>query len=681
MTVPSSARNCVAAIAVIGALYVAAAGSVGWSHSPSGGRTPVGSVATAVSSPTPLRPSQKAVPARLGFYNGVLGRVRDVSGGGLGAASVCIACSENGCEPRSARLRCTNTDENGNYAFDAVEPGHYRLWATRQGYAPGLPLAQDGCEREEIAHGFGRDHWEFVLRPGGALVEGVVRDAAGGIVAGAMLTAESVGGSSTARRIMTESDADGMFTLSVSDAVLVVRAAADGYAPLVQGVEAPAQLELVLSPASTLEGQVISETDRRGVGEVTVVAHRLPPHSRGLTDHAAKTHATGGFELPGLAPGDYELLVRSPGWLSEAPARVRVGVGDTFSTVILRAVRAVRVSGRVATAQGDTPCADGLVSLVASQPRALGSTAFIAPDGTVQFESVAPGTYHVSVDCSGYVVPSYAPLTVAEREVRGLTWLIDGGLQIRGRIVDSAGFGISTMVTATPHSGDNPSSPPPVQANAFGAFVITGLTPGQYKLAPAQEAEPFAIIDVIAGREPPPILLAAQPSASLDVTVRSPHALPVQDVVVSATAEDGRLFLAQSRGQGRFVFERLPSGNFVVSVDDGRSILAQRQIALDARRPLDVMLTTPSLDEVLSGRIVDDNGHPVSDAWVQVRGTDAQLPVTSSVPATLVSSDGSFTVTGLTKTTYDLMVSSPGGDVAHRKVATGTYVVVTVPSA
>jgi hypothetical protein len=134
--------------------------------------------------------------------------------------------------------------------------------------------------------------------------------------------------------------------------------------------------------------------------------------------------------------------------------------------------------------------------------------------------------------------------------------------------------------------------------------------------------------------------------------------------------------LGELRGDA-FVFDPVPLGSYAVLCDSVRSSSTEH---VELTRDGEVAEITLALGEpqTLQGRVIDDTGQAVPDAWVRASRVHKFSFAQSTEPA-LTDGDGGFVLGGLVPGLYTVVVSGGEGEGRRDGVESGnTNVVVTL---
>jgi hypothetical protein len=470
------------------------------------------------------------------------------------------------------------------------------------------------------------------LTPGGALLSGAVLDATGGAIAGASVTA-SAAGVPLARGV---SDGEGRFEFSLPAGSAELLASAAGYAS--DGIATPvpaAGVQLVLAPASSISGQVVSEDADQPVAGVTVQAEDA--RAGGSTPNTALTDADGRFTLPALAAGEYMLSAAAARWRSE-PVRVPLGVSQTVEDVVLEVAAATTLSGQLSL--NGSACSEGWVELTG--PTELSRA--VSAGGLVQFAGVLPGAYQLEVRCPPGL-PLREELQVGNDAIVR-HWELAPGLALRGVVQTPEGDGLTgVQVRVSPTQSDSTAPSAACTSDDTGEFECRGLQPGPHACwleSSAPTGNAVVHVDLVAG-ESPHVTLLSNGSAALRVRIAGG---PGEFSPLDIAAQTAGQFSVAGRPDGEGVFfEHLPLGDYELSLEP-LGVVRQHVRLTRPGELVEVELAQPAR-AALRGRVSDERGLPVVDAWVEARPQSLSGAALLGSPRTLTDEQGRFTVNHL----------------------------------
>jgi protocatechuate 3,4-dioxygenase beta subunit len=476
------------------------------------------------------------------------GTVSDASGGPIAGARI-DAARLSGRGDTGDAVATALTGPDGKYRMTVAE-GRLMVAASSPDYASQAHPVEVGAAGAVA---------DFALVPGGA-IEGIVRDAASHEpVAGASVAARRSGGGIAlaepgSRRATAGPDGrfrlgglrPGSWSLSATDHARFTRQ------PTMVGLgvaEQAAGVELLVGPGAVVRGRVVDDTGAAAPGAVVRSGGRDPG-----TAHAG---ADGGFILEGLPPGNYQLVAGSDRYVAAGVTRIALADHD-LDGVIVRVARSLTVTGHVEPRQ----VCDVQQEAVESMDLALRAPAVTTgPDGAFALGPIAEGAIRIAARC-----PSGDQGTAQARAAAGAPDIVvplTAGGSVAGRVIDPSGAPIAgTGVVATEVShGERTTirngvvtSGIQTVSDAAGAYHITGLSAGSYRLSALDRGRPLAL------RTAPPTveLAAAEHKTGVDITaeradgviagtVTDPDGKPLADAWVSVQLD---LFNSLGGGPG-----------------------------------------------------------------------------------------------------------------------------------
>lgn len=634
------------------------------------------------------------------------GRVVDPSGDAIAGATVCVLCG--GCDiSASWPAICATAGASGQFAVDSLPVGRVNVSATHPGYATGFAnqgrpiVVKADNETPQV---------EITLHRATPNLRGRVLDVTGGPVAGARVQVATVT-DRVVPAVQLETDDDGVFSASVPDVRLTLRADAPGYAPALAFRARPAAgVELRLTPSSTVRGTVVDSQSHRPVAGVLVrplgtQAGRLHPGVRSGSD--------GAFEVDGLEQGRYFFGARGSRYSGQTITPVAVGLGELTSGVVVPVTAGVTVSGQVRSAKSAAACDGGTLQLgspdaytravMGSEPveaavpsvRVRGMTAHVDSNGEVLLEGVLPGQYAVTLHCRGATYEAGPRHILVEDQDLDLKWQVGAGLSLEVNVRDALGEPVPDAGLQLEMGDANEAVLRPLQVDDNGRAVVEGsLRPGRYALHVDGEYGLAPVVLELASGTPRTVVDISLPgSAGIRVQVLSGAGDAVDDVLVRARSleETAGAVHATGRavGRGQFLVGPLPPGEYEVEVLDGINAPhspPQRSVVLAEGEHAAMEVRLGCTDE-LRGVVVDEQGTPVPDVWVDATDSAASPSrddldgITLERPRVLAGTRGEFVIPGVCDgADYDLSGTSTDGAAGSRRaVQAGDFVELRVP--
>lgn len=599
---------------------------------------------------------------------------------------------------------CAPTGQDGRYQLTSLSAARFTLFASAPGHRPtGYTSPDPGRARFlDLRGGEARAGVDFTLPRGGVEVRGQVKDVGGGVIAGALVTIHGFLGPAEGA-VVARSDTQGFFSAWIEEGHYVAHATADGYADgWKDGVAPGAAIDVLLTPGSVLVGRVVEA----GTGAPAAGATIDPGFDQGwgsLRGNTVSSDEEGRFRVAGLAPGRYKPTARAPGGFGQARESVLLGVGQTSSEVVIEVHAALRVVGRVQVAPGGEPCGTGFVGLM--NPAGSGMLhAAIEPDGSARFEGVLPGSYQVMVSCPDQAAePTYPPVEIRGADVEGLVWTVRAGLSIRGQVVDREGKPVRASVHAAPIGGEMGVPGAFVQNEDNGRFVLRGLLPGKHRImANAKDhVQPEPVEIELLDERAPEVTIVVDSGGTIEGTVADEDHRPIAgaELMVMGQKPAGWGPPVKSLGDGSFALKGLAPGDYRVwAMQGGSSLRAPGQIG-DGSPGVPVIVKEGATARVqliverrggeIYGRVVDESGGPVTDAFIdadrelEAAGAPSRPPRPpwgrgSSTPV-LTDPEGQFVLGDLSRGAYTVHAYRKGGGSAFcEHVKVGDIVTLTI---
>ncbi|PRP99672.1 carboxypeptidase-like regulatory domain-containing protein [Enhygromyxa salina] len=618
----------------------------------------------------------------------IIGTVTTLDGKPLGPnaqAQVCLRPDR----VRSGELdspTCVGTDDGGHYRLEAVIPGALELYAGAAEHQPrNTKLTLVGGSEQTV---------DFMLLPGGVLIRGVVHDLAGGHVEGALVTiaGDGVQGDPSDRAI-SFSDDQGRFSAWVRRGRIHVGARAQGYATRKLYSSAPGpSVDVYLVPEAVLVGRVVDAQTHAPLPNVEVypgIGGGGEFMSYTITSQGwARSDADGYFRIAGLTPGAFRPYVANASWRGRAAQTVKLGLGETSAVIELPVTAAASVRAQVVQREsGEPACIGGSASISPGSFEIYSET--VDANGWVEFGGLRPGDYTVNLSCQGRFMSKLASFTLEPEggDLDELRWVVPDGVEIRGVIVDGRGQALPGLVvlaelipTDDDERGATARRSRSEPSDETGAFTLLGLESGSYELTLGGSSGPSlpAPVEVVLGEQDIDGLRIEAPTPTeLAGRVIDDAGAAVPDITVTVYSSNASVD-TRSDDDGRFVFPNLGAGHLRVVANDGRwqLDLAETEVDLEASVRAEIELVVPRGDGVIRGRVVDEGGTPLDDAFISI---ERQLEVLDHAPErgklsysaakgrpVLSEADGSFELTGLPKGLFTVWAKQKQGGEAVR---------------
>ncbi|PRQ03191.1 carboxypeptidase regulatory-like domain-containing protein [Enhygromyxa salina] len=626
----------------------------------------------------------------------VSGTILDDQGRGIAGATVCAWADQSALRGAGdGRPRCVKSEHDGHYRLEDLWPVPTSIGAGAPEFRPGRWSERvDGRVRYELRLHPGQEvrDTNITLERGGVAIRGVVKDISGGVIDGALVGVGERWGFNSSSFVAALSDDEGRFELWTDPGVASLNAQAQGYASARTDSAAPTeQAEIFMTPESTITGTVVHAETGAPVPHATVVAKgaRFASGGRG----AAITDGEGQFQITGLEPGVYDVIATTDELYGETVEQIHLGLAQAAEGTIVMAHPAASLTGKVVIAETGAPCTDGSVRLDAKDLR---QSSPIDEQGGVVVRALLPGEYEVEIRCDGYMTePRYEPIIITDQNLIEVEWRVHTGLAIRGVVVDSNGDALANIhVRAAPKlkPGADPrgqqTSSWGRQTEADGSFELQGLLPGSYELTAASADYPGLdeplLVELSEAADLEGVRLELPATGRLVGIVRDEAGAGVAGISVSVRGIDSHSSeTTQTGDDGRFVFERLRPGGARVRAHGGwfedmrapgssDDDVQGEVVDIAEGHEAEVELVVETRNGTISGRVVDGDGGPVTDAFIDAtRISDSAAAGASSARGSLrwgwgrkpmlSDHDGAFELRDLSEGSYMLRAYRKGG--------------------
>ncbi len=455
-------------------------------------------------------------------------------------------------------------------------------------------------------------------------------------------------------------------------------------------------IDIRLASGTSISGR-IELADGTPVAGARVVAQISGNFGWGARGNSTVSATDGSYTLSGLpAPGAVTLQASKPGFgaLPREPVQITVDGPATEAIVVMQAWPVV--TGHV-TVSGDKLPTDTVVKIVAAPDR--GNVRFfspgmpgqnaeahpVLPDGSFQASvPMVKGSFTVRAEAPGQPVGTSKRITLAEGKTAYETDVeLGSGYELRGRVTDDrTGAGIAGarvrvsasggrgngmqqevmmldgMVTSFGGRGGGSSAVVAI-TDAEGNFMVGGLPKGDQSIKAQAEGYVAGATDA---RTPGTgtVTVALEPELSISGRVFYSDGKPVVGVNVTARASEngasnspigrgrgGGAGNSMTDGEGRFEFQKLKRGQYLLSVQNGWGGTANIRPLTSPPTPagsVDVRLVVqPGLK--ITGTVSTSGGDPVGNAWINANPQDRKSGGTNVNART--KPDGTFELLGL----------------------------------
>lgn len=612
----------------------------------------------------------------------VQGRVVDSARAPVAAAEVMLAQGGYGGwnllqdDVRRSGIRSVQTDEEGVFRFEDLTPGEtHSIVARKDGMGPAVV-------NEVRASSTDSDLLELVLHPGSSIF-GEVVGPRGRPLEGVdirLIHEETKGGSSRRTSLGSVKTGDGGgfrfddlppgHFLVEAPLPQAARPATGEPLDLVAGEEV-GPVRLVREAEAKLEGRVLTAQGRPAVDARVAgrVSHEDPPGSSHSRSFGTQTDGAGRFALEGFPTGRIRISAEHPEH-GRAERTLELAAGLHEVELLLRDT--ARIEGRVVDAETEAPVSGAHVWLHPDRPdpdphRVVESVTTDA-EGRFLLRPAKPGTYRLTTRASGYLETSLPDsLEVFDRSVDQVLVRLDSGATITGRVtgLEPAELGRVTVL-ARPAQGGRMLE---TDVTSEGHYRLRGIDPDVWNVL-ARLEDPMRQVQesttVEEGQREAIVNLDFEGGYSLTGRILYNGEPSVGMQVVLSPLEGERQYLDQlTDHRGGFRFGSLEAGRYRLNVILGQGLREVRTVDLVTDEEIELSLEGGSV----VGRVIDENGQPVTGGQVALHAVEAaQGFVPSSGISVRTDPDGRFEIDAVGEGTYRLIARAASVGTATQTV-------------
>ncbi|WP_255637569.1 carboxypeptidase regulatory-like domain-containing protein [Hyalangium versicolor] len=552
---------------------------------------------------------------------------------------------------------------DGSFELERLPEGDFTLWA----------FGERGAQLR-LGVKAGAQDVELVLEEGITL-EGVVLNEGKQPLAGAQVTLLN---ERHTRFFDTRSGPDGRFRVGpLPKGDYAAIAASEGWLPTFESHDFLDGLKwkLVLVRPKNLVGRVLLDGAPVPGADVTVKAWEC----QSFTERKLKTDAEGRFTLEQLEPCAYDFTAERDG--RYALAQHVLAPRQPAPEVVLNLGEALTVEGTVWD-EARHPVPGAVVKAKPHRDYLRSWTSTTDARGHYRIGPVKPGSYNFEVSRAGYLDLD-EPRKLG-RDMGAMDLTLQRAVVLAGRVVDDEGQPLEDIKLSVDTSEIDRREVGSYEdfhttSDAEGWFTLDVPEAGSWKLE--TEGGDFVSQEQTLQAPDEDVRVILHRGASVVGTVTDGRGIPRERVSVSLWKEgsekDGEEISVgnvSTDSEGRFAFRGLMPGRLMVDATqehDGVEQKAVKVIELQGTEQLDVALRFEE-GHVLSGVVVDGQGQPVADAFVQAEqqypdaapGNWSRIIMVSCGTdrdrGARTGADGRFTLKHLVADAYEVYASKEG---------------------
>lgn len=586
-------------------------------------------------------PKSEVVPGSLS------GQVLGKEGQGLALASVSLVPLDEKTTTLHAYDAVTRSNEEGGWKLEGIAGGRYSLGATAPGF---LPYHQE----VEVVSGQELDSLILQLSPGGVVLSGVVSDALGGSLAGAVVHVLPLGASGrqeSPQSVGTQAGAEGKYEINLASGNYLVWAFQEGYVSISHRVQVGADSQtrdFSLPPASVVEGDVRRRSDGSNVAHARVryATNRATQFSywdntKGGGEVVAD--AKGHFRITGLHSGSLQISANGADTATIEPTLVGLGIGEERSDLVVYVDDAHTVRGRVV----DKETRVGVAGIRVST-RGIEASELTDEQGGFELHALPSGSYRLNAEGGDYLARIFGESLVVDSDIEDVIIEVSRGVYVKGRVEPATQAKVRIELGATEAMG--PNLLVSTETEKDGSFTLGPMSPASFSLVAESATGLLGRADVTL---PPEglsgVVIALEATGSVRGVVVDGKGKAQDGLRVSMQRKqgdrqvsvivNGQNMLAkssQTNPDGKFLIRGLEEGEYELVVLDpqgqrmnwskgeGTAAVAPLEIAIGKEQAkTGLRLEVETRDSSIYGVVLGPDGSPAADIWVRVSAMSA----------------------------------------------------------
>ncbi|HEY7698148.1 MAG TPA: carboxypeptidase-like regulatory domain-containing protein, partial [Vicinamibacteria bacterium] len=519
--------------------------------------------------------SEEPVELYLFPGSGIYGRLLDDKGIPVEGAIVFVESHER-ISRMFGPLPIEQSDVDGRFAILGLDPGRYRLFASKEGSAPAVHDLELTKERDTEV--------ELVLTVGVTL-RGRLVDVDDEPVEGRVFLSALDGGEVGVflrSSFTAETDAEGVFSLvsvPAGDHTLVAEARGYGATNVDASVSGRNKQEdlgdVVLETGLAISGRVVSASGSPIAGANLYAFPSFRPGMAAVRDRTfeADTDEEGRFILAGLSEGSYNVHVEAAGFAHSNPAVA--ATGQTNVTITLKPAGSIR--GTAVDPEG-RPVASLHAEARSPDERGFSLVGGAGEGGVFVVETVPEGEYAVQITAPDFLpgVVSSVRVTAGSVTELGTVRLRRGG-RIEGTVVnasDEAVPGATVRALSLERSPYIYGGDEAVATDRLGRFRVGGLADGVVQVVashPGYAETRLEKVSIDSSSGASEVRIVLRRGGAVEGYVRGREAADVAGRRIQASFEGGARRpwdapSAETSEDGYFRIEHLPPGKVTVAL-------------------------------------------------------------------------------------------------------------------
>ena len=589
---------------------------------------------------------------RANTVSGIVSRVQTIAGqtSSTPFASVTVTAT-----PSSGTPITTTTNNSGQFSF-SLPSGTYTISTARANFTSSTPAITTLGLGETVSG------LNLSLTPNPSSVTGTVLDINGNTIAGAEVFVQGITSTTTLQ--------NGTYTLSMPTGTYTENVQITGYV-------SPSPRSISLSAGQTLVGIDFSLIPNAAVLRGTVISSGEPVVNATVTATAGANSSTvttdnsGNYEF-NLQPGTYSIVAFRSGFLSAAALTATISAGQTSSNNNFT-LTANKGTIRGTIVSSSLPLSNALVTITDPNDEQYSATTLSNINGEYAVSLEAGKSYNLRFTAQGYnTVSLNAILVEATKETQQSITMSAAAASLSGTITDNNLKTISaSLIITNALSGSFVDS---LTTGANGLYSL-GVSAGNYLLKSTLVGYRTDSISVTVGNGENLTglnLKLNEDFATLTGAITE-SGIGIENALVTISSVSTTLS-AQTSADGSYILTRIPAGTYNVKVEKSGYNVSNAITLLSGSETKQYSVALTKQTGTINGSVLTSGGTPVGEVLVIATSSGTSY-------TTLTKPDGTYSLTGLPFSVFDVIVSTTGyysaqRDVTELSVATQTQTVI-----
>lgn len=370
---------------------------------------------------------------------------------------------------------------------------------------------------------------------------------------------------------------------------------------------------------------------------------------------AAWTDESGNYTISGLASGIYIVTVDENDWIGQEKNNIIVNAPKDTPDINFKLEKGGSISGQVFDDQGNSLA--GIYVYAYDSEGNFANSAWTDASGNYTISGLASEIYRVTVDAKDWLRQEKDNITVvAPNDTANINFDLEKGGSISGRVLDDQGNSLADIYVSASIMDDYSGNG--TWTDDSGNYTITNLASGTYRVTVnandwlRQEKDN---ITVTAPNDTDNINFKLEKGGSIFGQVSDDKNKPLAGIYVYAYVSSTGNY---SKGtwtdeSGNYTISGLASGTYKVTVNANDWATQKKEnITVTAPNVTDNINFKLEKGGSISGRVLDDNGQPVKNEWVNAHSLDYEIYKGNNTDA-----DGYYSIPALPSGIYQVKVN------------------------